>query len=48
VIQESTVDATLGDDSVRHSVQAGEIAILAVMLFMILYYRLPGVLASLA
>ena len=48
VIQESTVDATLGDDSVRHSVQAGEIAILAVMLFMVLYYRLPGVLASVA
>jgi SecD/SecF fusion protein len=48
VIQESTVDATLGDDSVRHSVQAGEIAILAVMVFMILYYRLPGGLASLA
>jgi SecD/SecF fusion protein len=48
VIQESTVDATLGDDSVRHTVQAGEIAILAVMIFMILYYRLPGVLASLA
>jgi SecD/SecF fusion protein len=48
VIQESSVDATLGDDSVRHTVQAGEIAILAVMVFMILYYRLPGVLASLA
>jgi protein-export membrane protein SecD/preprotein translocase SecF subunit len=48
VIQESTVDATLGDDSVRHSVQAGEIAILAVMIFMVLYYRVPGVLASLA
>ncbi|MGQ9573208.1 MAG: protein translocase subunit SecD [Dehalococcoidia bacterium] len=48
VIQESTVDATLGDDSVRHSVQAGEIGILAVIIFMILYYRLPGVLAGLA
>jgi protein-export membrane protein SecD/preprotein translocase SecF subunit len=48
VIQESTVDATLGDESVRRSVQAGEIGILAVMAFMILYYRLPGVLASLA
>ena len=48
VIQESTVDATLGDESVRHSVQAGEIAILAVMVFMISYYRVPGVLASLA
>jgi SecD/SecF fusion protein len=48
VIQESTVDATLGDDSVRKSVQAGEIGILAVIAFMILYYRLPGVLASMA
>jgi len=48
VIQESTVDATLGDDSVRRSVQAGEIGILAVMSLMMLYYRLPGVLASLA
>jgi protein-export membrane protein SecD/preprotein translocase SecF subunit len=48
VIQESTVDATLGDDSVRHSVQAGEIGILAVILFMILYYRLPGALAGAA
>ncbi|MCJ7811316.1 MAG: hypothetical protein MUP62_03875, partial [Dehalococcoidia bacterium] len=48
VIQESTVDATLGDDSVRRSVQAGEIGILAVIAFMIFYYRLPGVLASTA
>jgi protein-export membrane protein SecD/preprotein translocase SecF subunit len=48
VIQESTVDATLGDDSVRKSVQAGEIGILAVIAFMILYYRLPGALASMA
>jgi len=48
VIQESTVDATLGDDSVRRSVQAGEIGILAVIAFMLLYYRLPGILASMA
>lgn len=48
VIQESTVDATLGDDSVRHTVQAGEIGILAVIVFMILYYRLSGILAGMA
>ena len=48
VIQESTVDATLGDDSVRKTVQAGEIGILAVIIFMILYYRLAGALASTA
>ena len=48
VIQQEEVDATLGEDSVQKSVIAGEVAILVVMLFMILYYRLPGVLASLA
>lgn len=48
VVQQEEVDATLGDDSVKKSVIAGEVAILVVMLFMVLYYRLPGVLASLA
>ncbi|MFQ6019868.1 MAG: protein translocase subunit SecD, partial [Dehalococcoidia bacterium] len=47
-IQETEVDATLGDQTVRRSIQAGLIGILAVMAFMILYYRLPGVLAALA
>ena len=46
VLQEQTVDATLGEDSVRRSVLAGEIGFLLVILFMILYYRLPGLLAS--
>jgi preprotein translocase subunit SecD len=48
VIQQEEVDATLGEDSVQKSVIAGEVAILMVMLFMMFYYRLPGVLASLA
>src|SRR2546426_943868 len=47
-IQTSEVDATLGETTLVRSVQAGMIGILAVMVFMILYYRLPGVLASLA
>ena len=47
-IQTSEVDATLGEKTLVRSVQAGIIGILAVMTFMILYYRLPGVLASLA
>ncbi|MBI2912920.1 MAG: protein translocase subunit SecD [Chloroflexi bacterium] len=47
-IQESEVDATLGENTLVRSVQAGMIGVLAVMAFMILYYRLPGVLASLA
>ena len=47
-IQETEVDATLGDREVVRSVQAGLIGILAVMVFMVLYYRLPGLLAVLA
>jgi preprotein translocase subunit SecD len=48
VIQSNEVSATLGGTSVLHSVHAGEIGLLAVMLFMIMFYRLPGLLASAA
>ncbi|WP_343385080.1 protein translocase subunit SecD [Candidatus Amarobacter glycogenicus] len=48
IIQAEEVSATLGEDSVLDSVRAGQVGLLAVMLFMILYYRLPGVLASAA
>ena len=42
------VDPTLGADFVELSIKAGLIGIALVMLFMIFYYRLPGVVASLA
>jgi preprotein translocase subunit SecD len=48
VLQEQSVDATLGADSVRQSVLAGQIGLMLVALFMILYYRLPGLLAAAA
>ncbi|HLZ69510.1 MAG TPA: protein translocase subunit SecD [Dehalococcoidia bacterium] len=48
VVQQTTVDATLGKDSVSKTVFAGEIGFLAVAFFMIVFYRLPGVLATLA
>ena len=48
VIQQQDVDATLGDQAVLHSVQAGLVAMLLIMAFMTLYYRLPGLLASIA
>lgn len=48
VLQEQTVDATLGKDSVRRSVLAGEIGLLLVALFMVLYYRVPGLIAAVA
>jgi preprotein translocase subunit SecD len=43
---ETTVDATLGADSVHKSIVAGELALLVVVVFMLLYYRLPGLAAS--
>ncbi len=48
VVQQQDVDATLGDKAVLHSVEAGIVAMLLIMGYMMLYYRLPGVLASLA
>jgi preprotein translocase subunit SecD len=46
--EERTVDATLGADSVHKSIVAGEIALIVVIAFMLLYYRLPGLSASFA
>ena len=47
-IQANEVSASLGDDSVKASVNAAEIGLLAVLAFMILYYRFPGLLAAFA
>ena len=48
IIYDQTVSPLLGADFIDMSVKAGLIGIILVMLFMIVYYRLPGVLASLA
>ncbi len=48
IIQQQDVDATLGDTAVRNSVIAGEVALILIMVFMVLYYRLPGLMAALA
>ncbi|MDI6815383.1 MAG: protein translocase subunit SecD, partial [Dehalococcoidales bacterium] len=47
-IYEQSVSPILGADFIDMSVKAGLIGMILVMLFMIIYYRLPGVLASLA
>ncbi|MFH1098717.1 MAG: protein translocase subunit SecD [Candidatus Uhrbacteria bacterium] len=48
LLSETTVGATLGEESVAASLRAGLIGFLLVALFMILYYRLPGVIATVA
>jgi len=47
-LYESEVSATLGKDFINKAILAGGIGVGVIMLFMILYYRLPGALASLA
>lgn len=48
VIDSRAIGPTLGRDSVNRSVTAGVIGLAIVVLFMILYYRLPGFLADVA
>jgi preprotein translocase subunit SecD len=48
LISQENVGATLGKESVQQSVTAGIIGLLLIVLFMIIYYRFPGVLATLA
>jgi preprotein translocase subunit SecD len=48
IIYEQNISPKLGADFVSLSVTAGFIGILLVMLFMALYYRIPGLVASLA
>ena len=45
LVEQQTVGPTLGKDSVTHSLVAGIIGLAVVALFMILYYRLAGLLA---
>lgn len=48
VAESRAVGPTLGQDSVRKSINAGVIGLLVVIVFMLLYYRLPGLLADFA
>ena len=42
------IGATLGAESVQRSIRAGSIGLVIVLLFMLIYYRLPGSLADAA
>ena len=48
VVENRTVGATLGRDSIRRSLYAGVVGLLLVLIFMAVYYRLPGILADIA
>lgn len=48
VVENRTVGATLGQDSIRRSIIAGVSGLFLVLVFMAVYYRLPGVIADVA
>ena len=48
IVENRTVGATLGQDSIRRSIIAGISGLALVLIFMILYYRLPGIISNVA
>lgn len=48
IVENRTVGASLGRDSIQRSIYAGIGGLVLVALFMAVYYRLPGVIADLA
>lgn len=48
LISQQSVGPTLGEISLNKSLKAGTLGFLSIVLFLILFYRLPGILASLS
>ena len=48
VVENRTVGATLGQDSIRRSIIAASVGLVLVLVFMVVYYRLPGAIADAA
>ena len=48
VVETRIIGPTLGEDSLQKSLRAGLIGMIVVMLFMAIYYRLPGLVADLS
>lgn len=47
-VQSSTITATLGVNALNRSLQAAQIGIILVLVYMLLYYRIPGLVANIA
>ena len=48
IVENRTVGATLGRDSIQSSIYAGVGGLTLVLIFMVVYYRLPGLIADVA
>lgn len=47
-VEQRTVGATLGENSLSSAVHAGAIGLLLVIIFLCIYYKVPGIMASIA
>ena len=48
LVEQRSIGATLGSESVQKSLMAGIVGLILVAIFMIVYYRLPGLIAVIA
>ena len=48
IIETRTVGASLGDESIAASIVAGKVAMILIGIFMIIFYRFPGIVADIA
>ncbi|MEG4045863.1 protein translocase subunit SecD [Microcoleus sp. Pol17_C1] len=48
IVENRTIGASLGKDSIQSSINAGIGGLVLVLIFMVVYYRLPGVIANIA
>ncbi|MEG5035092.1 protein translocase subunit SecD [Microcoleus sp. AT3-D2] len=48
IVENRTVGATLGRDSIQSSINAGIGGLILVLIFMVAYYRLPGIIANIS
>ena len=48
IVENRTIGASLGKDSIQSSINAGIGGLILVLIFMVAYYRLPGVIANIA
>ncbi|NJO40309.1 MAG: protein translocase subunit SecD [Cyanobacteria bacterium CRU_2_1] len=48
IVETRVVGATLGQDSIRSSIYAAILGLILVLIFMVVYYRLPGLIADIA
>jgi preprotein translocase subunit SecD len=48
VVETRIIGPTLGEDSLQKSLVAGLVGMIIVILFMVIYYRLPGIVAALS